>query len=84
MPSTSTWSPGEGRLVSVPVSVHQPVPDSTWDDWLDLAPDLSCKDSTQDYCLDVEHQARDVVLGSPTFSLARRQAGDPAPRRFTG
>ena len=34
--------------------------------------------------IDVEHQATDLVLGSPTFSLARRQVRDPAPRRFTG
>jgi len=33
---------------------------------------------------DAEHQARDVVVGSPTFSLARRQAHDPAPRHHTG
>ena len=33
-------------VVSVPVSVHQPVPDSTLAVWLALAPDLSCTDST--------------------------------------
>ena len=29
--------------------------------------------------MDVEHQPTDLVLGSPTFSLARRQVRDPDP-----
>src|SRR5215203_5136816 len=50
-----------GRLVSVPVSVHQPALDRTVAVWLDSAPDLSCTDSTQAYCVDVEHQPTDLV-----------------------
>jgi hypothetical protein len=30
--------------------------------WLDLAPDLSCKDSTQAHCVDGERQPTDVVF----------------------
>jgi hypothetical protein len=49
--------------MSVPVLVHQPAPDSTWDDWLDSAPDLSCTDSTQAYWVDGEHQPTDLAVG---------------------
>jgi hypothetical protein len=50
------------RLLSVSVSVHQPPPDSAQAVWLDLAPDLSCKVSTQADCVDVDHQPTDLVV----------------------
>ncbi len=46
--------------MSVPVSVHQPSPDRTLAVWLDLAPDLSSRESTQDYWVDAEHQPNGV------------------------
>ena len=52
--------------MSVPVSVHQPVPDRTLAVWLDLAPDLSCTDSTQAYWVDGEHQPTDLVAAVVT------------------
>ena len=52
--------------------------------WTDDPSNVSRPDPLGADQSDVEHQARDVVLGSPTFSLARRQVRDPAPRRFTG
>jgi hypothetical protein len=45
--------------VSVSVAVHQPAPDSTLAVWLDSGPDLSSTNSTQDHCLDVDHQPTD-------------------------
>jgi hypothetical protein len=50
--------------VSVPVSVHQPSPDRTLAVWLDSTPDLSSTNSTQAYCVDVEHQPTDLAVGS--------------------
>jgi hypothetical protein len=61
-------------LVVVRVAVHQPSPDSTPDDWLDFAPDLSCDDSTQDHCVDAEHQATDLAVGGSHLS---QRAGIP-------
>src|SRR5215207_1201020 len=49
--------------VAVRVAVHQPAPDSTQATWLDSAPDLSCTNSTQAYCVDVEHQPTDLAVG---------------------
>jgi hypothetical protein len=45
------------------VAVHQPSPDSTWDNWLDSTPDLSSVNSTQAYCVDIEHQPTDLAVG---------------------
>jgi hypothetical protein len=53
-----------GYVVSVSVSVHEPLPDRTLAISLDLAPDLSCTDSLQDHCLDVDHQPTDLAVGS--------------------
>jgi hypothetical protein len=50
-------------MLSVPVSVHQPSPDTTQAVWLDLAPDLSRTDSTQSHCVDAEHQPTDLAVG---------------------
>ena len=47
--------------MAVRVAVHHPSPDSTWDNWLDSTPDLSCTDSTRAYCVDGEHQPTDLV-----------------------
>jgi hypothetical protein len=47
---------------------------------LDDPPDLSCKDSAQADCVDVEHQPTDLVLGSPTFHS--RAARRVIPPRF--
>jgi hypothetical protein len=63
-----------GRLVSVPVSVHLPASDRTLAVWLDLAPDLSSADSTQAYCVDVEHQPTDLAVGGSNPS---RRANKP-------
>ena len=49
--------------MAVSVAVHQPVPDRTQAVWLDLAPDLSCTDSTQAHWVDVEHQPTDLAVG---------------------
>ena len=49
--------------MSIPVSVHQPSPDSTAGYWLDLTPDLSSANSTQPHCLDAEHQPTDLAVG---------------------
>jgi hypothetical protein len=50
--------------VSFSVSVHQPALDRTLAVSLDLPPDLSCTDSIQADCVDVEHQPTDVAVGS--------------------
>src|SRR5215212_8843497 len=47
--------------MSVPVLVHQPAPGRTLAIW--PAPDLSCKDSTRDHCVDVDHQPTDLAVG---------------------
>src|SRR5215218_699393 len=44
------------------LSVHQPSPDRTVAVWLDSASDLSCTDSTQAHCVDVEHQPTDLAV----------------------
>src|SRR5215213_1963265 len=49
--------------MAVRVAVHHPLPDSTWDNWLDSTPDLSSVNSTQDHGVDVEHQPTDLVVG---------------------
>jgi hypothetical protein len=49
--------------MSIPVSVHQPSPDSTAGYRLDLTPDLSSANSTQPHCLDAEHQPTDLAIG---------------------
>jgi hypothetical protein len=58
------------REMSVPLSVHQPVPDRTLAVWLDSTPDLSCTDSTQAYCVDGEHQPTDLVVGGHSLILS--------------
>jgi hypothetical protein len=58
-------------LMAVRVAVHQPSPDSTQATKLDSTPDLSCTNSIQDYCLDVEHQPTDLAVGG-FESLAAR------------
>jgi hypothetical protein len=80
--------------MSVPVSVHQPSSDRTLAVLLDSAPDLSCTDSTQDYCLDVDHSLRiwrlaasqDAAMSSSTtrarWSLTGA-AATLAPRGWT-
>jgi hypothetical protein len=55
-PVAGTWS--------VPVSVHQPAPERTQATWLDSTPDLSCANSTQAHCVDVEHQPTDLAVKS--------------------
>src|SRR4029453_15713627 len=52
----------EQAAVAVRGAVHQPSPDSTQATWLDLAPDLSCTNSTQAHCVDVEHQPTDLAV----------------------
>jgi hypothetical protein len=72
MPSTRTGHRARGgRLVSVPVSVHQPAPDRTLTVWLDLAPDLSCTNSIQDYSVDVDHQPTDLAVGGSDQPIER-------------
>src|SRR5829696_9625507 len=63
--------PVPNRCVSP--AVHQASPDRTLAVWLDLAPDLSCTNSIQDYCLDVEHQPTDLAtaVGQPSGSRSR-------------
>src|SRR5215212_9939920 len=63
------------RSVAVPMAVHQPAPDRTVAVWLDLAPDLSCKDSTKDHCVDVEHQPTDLAVGGSNPSRRAKHAG---------
>jgi hypothetical protein len=70
------------------VSVHQPSPDGTLAIWLDSIHDLSCIDSTQNYCVDAEHQPKDVPLeaGSrlaPKHHILDRCAGEPECRLDT-
>src|SRR4030095_9995191 len=54
--------PAETNM-AVRVAVHQPSPDSTQAVWLDSTPDLSCTNSTQANCVDVEHQPTDLAVG---------------------
>ena len=48
--------------MAVRVAVHQPSPDSTWDNWLDSTPDLGSVNSTQAHWVDVEHQPTDLAV----------------------
>jgi hypothetical protein len=48
------------RLLSVSVLVHQPVLDRTLAVWLDSTADLSSVNSTQAYCVDVDHLCNGV------------------------
>jgi hypothetical protein len=61
--------------VAVRVAVHQPSPASTWDDWLELGADLSSRNSTQEYPVDVDHQPTDLAVGGsdspPSVRLER-------------
>src|SRR5215211_4460613 len=66
--------------MSVPVSVHQPLPGSTLAVSLDSAPDLSCTNSTQDYCVDVDHQPTDLAVGGSNPS---RRAPSPPSHAHT-
>jgi hypothetical protein len=52
------------KLMAVRVAVHKPAPDRTVAVELDSAPDLSCTESTQDHCVDVEHQPTDLVVSA--------------------
>src|SRR5215213_62252 len=61
--------------MAVRVAVHQPLPDSTWDNWLDSTPDLSSVNSTQAYCVDVEHQPTDLAVGGSNPSRRAKHAG---------
>jgi GNAT superfamily N-acetyltransferase len=71
--TNAVWATGGARLssrsgstrgpMSVPVSVHQPAPDRTLAVCLDSTPDLSCTNSTQAYCMDVDHQPTDLAVG---------------------
>jgi hypothetical protein len=45
------------------LSFHLALLGPTGAHWLDDPPDRSCKDSTQDYCLDVEHQPTHLAVG---------------------
>src|SRR5687767_11405427 len=60
------------RRMSVPVSVHQAVPDRTLAVWLDSTPDLSSANSTQAYCVDGEHQPTDLAVGGSNPSRRAR------------
>jgi hypothetical protein len=69
-------SPGfEPAAVAVRVAVHQPSPDRTQAVSLDSAPDLSCTNSTQAHCVDVEHQPTDLAVGFPFSAQACAQLG---------
>jgi hypothetical protein len=72
------WPPCRACVVAVRVAVHQPAPDRTQAVWLDLAPDLSSTNSTQAYCVDVEHQPTDLALWG---SGAREVAAGYRPSR---
>jgi hypothetical protein len=61
--------------MAVRVAVHQPSPDSTQAVWLDSTPDLSCADSTQANCVDVEHQPTDLAVGGSNPSRRAKRAG---------
>src|SRR5215213_11557802 len=61
--------------MAVRVAVHQPLPDSTWDNWLDSTPDLSSVNSTQDHGVDVEHQPTDLAVGGSNPSRRAKHAG---------
>jgi hypothetical protein len=61
--------------MAVRVAVHQPSPDSTQATWLDLAPDLSCTNSTRDHAVDVEHQPTDLAVGGSNPSRRAKLAG---------
>ena len=52
--------------------------------WTDSPSNVSRPGPSGAVQIDAEHQATDLVLRSPTFSLARRQARAPAPRRHKG
>ena len=52
--------------------------------WIDEALNVSRPDPSGPDQIDAEHQATDVVLDSPTVSLARRHARDPAPLGYSG
>jgi hypothetical protein len=58
--------------VAVRVAVHQPPLDSTPCDRLDWTPDLSRTNSTQDHCLDVDHQATDRAGGARVWREPHR------------
>jgi hypothetical protein len=53
------------------LSFHLALLGPTGAHWLDDPPDRSCKDSTQDYCLDVEHQPTDLAVGGSNPLAAR-------------
>jgi hypothetical protein len=55
---------GDPTVVSVSVSVHQLAPDRTLAVSLDSTSDLNCTNSTQAYCVDVEHQPTDLAAVS--------------------
>jgi hypothetical protein len=67
--------------VAVRVAVHQPVPERTLAVWLDSTPDVSCTNSTQVYCVDVEHQPTDLAVGGSNPS---RRATNTAGQRPYG
>jgi hypothetical protein len=50
--------------MAVRVAVHQPSPDRTPALCRDSATDVSCMNSTQDHCVDAEHQATDLAVRS--------------------
>jgi hypothetical protein len=52
--------------------------------WTDEAANVSSLDPSGADQSDAEHQATDLAVGSPTLSLAPRQARDPAPLRHRG
>ena len=51
---------------------------------MDGITELSCKNGITHYGVDGWEATTDVVFGSPSFSLARRQARAPAPRCYSG
>src|SRR4029453_11642280 len=53
--------PGRGQVV-VRVAVHQASPDGLSGTGWTHSPDLSSTNSTQDHCVDVEHQPTDLAV----------------------
>src|SRR4029434_6460957 len=75
--------------MAVRVAVHQPSPDSTWDNRLDSTPDLSCTNSAQGHWVDAEHQPTDLAVGvrvrlEPRRLMPVAAGSQPPPGPATG
>jgi hypothetical protein len=49
--------------------------------WLDSAPHLSCADSTQAYCVDVEHQPTDLAVGFESLAARQTRSSEASSKR---